>query len=137
MDPSLPSSLESAAQAIYKKVIKQALDSRNSGKVAICCYTFFTRSMAGQAEEHEEVISTKEFCKQYQIKTEMDFINHCKSKNLTSDPQLNITHCRRKDKPAEVIISGLKTEIELLRAQLKEKDRQLASCPVDYGKAAC
>lgn len=136
MDPSIPASLDSAAKAIYKRVIKQALDSRNTGKVAICCYSFFSRTKAAQADQHKQVISALAFCQQYEIKSEMDFIGHCKSKNLDCDPQLNNSHCRKRDKPMEETITELRSELASLKAQLKEKDITLASYPVERDELA-
>lgn len=133
MDPSIPTSLESAAKTIYKKVIKQALTSRNPGKVAVCCYSFFSRAKAAETNEHLEVITATSFCQQYQIKSEMDFINHCKSKNLSFDPQLNNSECRKRDK-TEKIISELRTELASLKAQLEEKGKQLEGFTVGSDK---
>jgi len=133
MDSSLAiaTPLEQAAKTIFKRVLDTAKTSKNTGKVAICCYSFFTRAKAESTDQHETVISAREFCKQYQIKTEMDFINHCKSQHLLSDPQLNGIQCRKKDKKTEEILVELKAEIASLKARLDEKDRLLANYPVD------
>lgn len=134
MDLPTHTSLEIAAKTIYKKVIQQSLTSRNTGKVAVCCYVFFSRTKSDLAGEHENVITVRAFCNQYQIKTEMDFIDHCKSKDIGYDPQLNNSHCRKKDKSAEQTITELQAEIEILKSQLKEKEEFLSARPVPTDK---
>ena len=134
MDVPLPTTLELSSRTIFKKVIEQALESRNSGKVSLCCYVFFSRSKADLAKEHEKVMSVRDFCKQYQIKTEMDFINHCRAKGADWEPQLNNSHCRKRDKTAEQVIADQAAEIEALKAKLKQKEEFLAAIPVQLTK---
>lgn len=122
---------DKAVKTVFQKVLKPAIESSNPGKVALCCYTFFSRFKAGLAKQHKDVITTTEFLKQYQIKTEMDFIDHCKSKNLGQDPQLNIPHCKKIDKKAEDKIAELAAEVEYLKERLRTLEAEMVEYPVD------
>jgi hypothetical protein len=117
-------------KTVFEKVIQQSIVSRNDGKVALCCYVFFSRHNASQASSHINVISIRQFCKQYQIKTEQDLRKHCAAKDVKFQLKVNSTDCRSRADPVYEKIKRLTEENEMLRAELEEKNRIISSFPV-------
>ena len=126
--------LEKTAQMIFSKVIIQSSKSRNDGKVALCCYTFFSRTNASLATSHCEVISVRKFCNQYQIKSEMDFINYCKSKGCHFEPSLNVAECKKDKYEDKRMLKEMAEEINRLKAELIEKNTLISKFPVALSK---
>ena len=123
-------SFDKAAITAFKKVLKPAKYSRNPGKVAVCCYAFFSRLNVKLAEDHEEVMTAAKFNNQYQIKTQMDFIKHCRSKKLEFDPQLNLAECRKRRKSSEEEMAELKAELASLKDRIVAMESDIAEYPV-------
>ena len=122
--------LAQSIKIAFEKVVQQSIVSRNDGKVALCCYVFFSRHNANQASSHINVISIRKFCKQYQIKTEEDLRKHCAAKEIKFELKVNSTDCRSRADPVYEKIKKLTEENEMLRAELEEKNRIISSFPV-------
>lgn len=134
MDTQNPTPLENIAKTIFRKVLSPSLTSRNTGKVAICCFDFYSRFKTGEAAKHKDVISARAFCLQYEIKTEMDFVDHCKSKDLKFDPRMNSGQCRIRDEEKSLLetVNELKADLAKIKAELEENRKVLAGFPVDF-----
>lgn len=88
--------LAPSIKRVFDEAVHQSIVSRNDGKVALCSYFFFTRHNASQSSSHIILISIREFCKQYQIKTEEDLRKYCADKELKFELKVNSTDGRSR-----------------------------------------